>query len=176
MTSALSGAPLDWSCDQISKYREMHPRYRQYAETLRQVLDQAARQLAPLAVVQTRPKTIPSFAEKCQRKWPEHKDPVNQFTDLCGGRVITFTQPEVKAICDFIVGHFEIDTENSADVSQRLRPGEFGYRSVHYIVLFKPGVFPTRDVQGADPGRSLRSQSRGPGAHLAGTCVGGLQP
>ena len=86
MTSTLSKAPFDWSCDEINKYREMYPRYRQYAETLRQVLDQAAKQLAPLAVVQTRPKTIPSFAEKCQRKWPEHKDPVNQFTDLCGGR------------------------------------------------------------------------------------------
>ena len=146
MTSAPSQAPFDWSCDQISKYREMYPRYRQYAETLRQVLDQAAKQLAPLAVVQTRPKTIPSFAEKSQRKWPEHQDPVNQFTDLCGGRAITFTQLEVKALCDFIVGHFEIDWENSVDVSQRLKPAEFGYRSVHYIVRFKPGVFPTQDV------------------------------
>ena len=151
MTSALSGAPLDWSCDQISKYREIHPRYRQYAKTLRQVLNQAVQQLAPLAVVQTRPKSIPSFAEKCQRKWPEHQDPVNQFTDLCGGRVITFTQPEVKAVCDFIEGHFEIDWENSVDVSQRLKPAEFGYRSVHYIVLFKKGVFPTRDVQARIP-------------------------
>ena len=147
MTGAPSRAPFEWSCDQIEQYRELHPRYQQYAKTLRDVLEQAARQLAPLAIVQTRPKAIASFAEKIQRKWPrDRNDPVNQFTDLCGGRVITFTQPEVKAVCDFILQHFEIDWENSVDVSQRLKPTEFGYRSVHYIVQFKPGVFPTEHV------------------------------
>lgn len=60
--------------------------------------------------------------------------------------MITFTHPEVKAVCDFILQHFEIDWENSVDVSQRLKPSEFGYRSVHYIVKFRPGIFPTQDV------------------------------
>jgi ppGpp synthetase/RelA/SpoT-type nucleotidyltranferase len=147
MTSALSRAPVEWSCDQIEQYRQLQPRYRQYATTLREVLDQAVRRLAPFAIVQTRPKAVASFAEKIQRKWPRLHDPVHQFTDLCGGRVITFTQPEVKAVCAFILEHFEIDWENSVDVSQRLKPAEFGYRSVHYIVQFKPGVFPTQDVQ-----------------------------
>ncbi len=146
MTGTLTKPSFDWSCDQIDKYREMHPRYRQYAETLREVLSEAIRQLAPLAVVQTRPKAIASFAEKIQRKWPETEDPVHQFTDLCGGRVITFTQPEVRTICEFIVRHFDIDWENSVDVSQRLKPSEFGYRSVHYIVQFRPGLFPTDEV------------------------------
>jgi ppGpp synthetase/RelA/SpoT-type nucleotidyltranferase len=146
MTSTQAKAPFDWTCSQVAQYREQHPRYRAYAVALHDVLEQAAGQLAPLAVVQTRPKGIASFAEKAQRKWPKLQDPVHQFTDLCGGRVITFTQPEVKAICDFILQHFEIDWENSVDVSQRLKPTEFGYRSLHYIVQFKPGVFPTQDV------------------------------
>ena len=145
MTGNLSKPPFDWACHQINKYRDVHPRYQRYADALRQVLEDAARHLAPLAVVQTRPKAIASFAEKIQRKWPKTDDPINQFTDLCGGRVITFTQPEVKTVCEFIQQHFEIDWENSAHVSQR-SVSEFGYRSVHYIVRFKPGVFPTKDV------------------------------
>lgn len=140
-------APYDWSCDQVAKYREVQSLYQQYARTLNQILEQAARRLAPFAIVQTRAKAIASFAEKIQRKWPKYDNPVHQLTDLCGGRVITFTQPEVKAICDFLEQHFEIDWENSVDVSQRLKPTEFGYRSVHYIVQFKPGVFPTRDME-----------------------------
>jgi len=32
------------------------------------------------------------------------------------------------------------------DVSQRLKPSEFGYRSIHYIVQFKHGVFPSKEI------------------------------
>jgi ppGpp synthetase/RelA/SpoT-type nucleotidyltranferase len=32
------------------------------------------------------------------------------------------------------------------DVSERLKPSEFGYRSIHYIVQFKRGVFPTKEI------------------------------
>jgi len=105
-----------------------------------------AKKYDPLAIVQARAKDIASFAEKCQRKRSKYKDPVNQFTDLCGGRIIVHTAEQVKAVSAFIKEHFEIDQENSIDVSQRLKPTEFGYRSVHYIVSFKEGVFPTRDV------------------------------
>ncbi len=135
-----------WACEQIDKYREVSSRYLAYAQTLQQVLEKAARQCAPLAIVQTRPKSIASFAEKAQRKKAKYRDPVNRITDLCGGRVITHTQAEVKSISEFIENHFETDWDNSVDVSQRLKPTEFGYRSVHYVVRLKPGVFPTTGI------------------------------
>ncbi|GAI58814.1 unnamed protein product, partial [marine sediment metagenome] len=50
------------------------------------------------------------------------------------------------AICEFIERYFDIDWDNTIDLSQRLKPTEFGYRSIHYIVKFKPGVFPTKDI------------------------------
>jgi len=31
-------------------------------------------------------------------------------------------------------------------VNQRLKPTEFGYRSVHYVVQFKEGIFPNKDI------------------------------
>ena len=62
------------------------------------------------------------------------------FTDLCGPRIIGRTRSEVDALGRFVVDHFTIDWENSVDTSQRLRPTEFGYRSVHYIVALRPDV------------------------------------
>ena len=90
------------------------------------------------AIVQTRPKSIASFAEKIVRKWPKYHDPLNQLTDLCGGRIITHTQSQVQDICKLIEENLLIDWDNSVDVKQRLKPSEFGYLSVHYIIQFKP--------------------------------------
>ncbi len=131
-----------WTQAQIAQYELAFPRYQQYADTLHSVLNQATKKHAPHAIVQARPKAIASFAEKIQRKRHKYRDPINQITDLCGGRVITHTPEEVRAMCAFIEQHFTIDWDNTIDVSQRLKPTEFGYRSVHYIAQFKPGVFP----------------------------------
>jgi ppGpp synthetase/RelA/SpoT-type nucleotidyltranferase len=117
-----------------------------YAETLQKILYKIAKKYSPQAIVQSRPKAIASFAEKIYRKKGESSDPVHQFTDLCGGRIITSTHDEVAAISKYLEENFDIDWENSVDVSQRLKPTEFGYRSIHYIVSFKPGAFPDKAV------------------------------
>lgn len=135
-----------WAENQVKSFTEMRPKYKIFAETLNEVLDKVMHIYAPESIVQTRAKSISSFAEKIWRKKAELNDPINQFTDLCGGRIITHTQDEVQEISKFIETHFEIDWDNSVDVSQRLNTTEFGYRSIHYIVSFKPDVFPTRDI------------------------------
>ncbi len=136
-----------WTGAQVEAYRKRWKNYELLAGTLQRVLDQAAKKYAPMAIVQTRPKSISSFAEKCQRKKAKYQDPVNQITDLCGARVIVHTADEVAAMSGFIKRYFEIDEENSVDVSERLKPAEFGYRSVHYIVSFKkPEAVPSGDV------------------------------
>jgi len=138
----------EWLREQIKKYKRMLPKYRKYTRVLREVLEKAIRKNAPLAIVQTRPKSIASFGEKALRKKHanRYRDAVNQMTDLCGGRVIVPTLAEVKTISEFIEEHFEIDWENTVDVSNRLKPAEFGYRGIHYIVEFKPGIFPTKEI------------------------------
>ena len=142
----MNSIDTEWTRRQVEEYKRRYKNYKLFAEVLESVLKQVALKLAPLAIVQTRPKSIASFAEKCQRKRVKYNDPLNQFTDLCGGRIIVHTADEVRAISAFIEQHFEIDQENTIDVSQRLKPTEFGYRSVHYIISFKPGVFPSKDV------------------------------
>ena len=143
-----NGSDKQWAQQQISAYSQVQPRYTRMAGVLQQVLEKAVKQIAPLAIIQTRPKAIPSFAEKAirKKKTGRYDDPLMRMTDLCGGRVITQTLTEVHAVSDFIEKHFVIDEQNSVDVSERLKPSEFGYRSIHYIVQFKRGIFPTRDV------------------------------
>jgi ppGpp synthetase/RelA/SpoT-type nucleotidyltranferase len=137
---------LAWAEHQIGEYSREFPRYQRYADVLLAVLKGVAREYAPGSIVQARPKEIASFAGKIWRKRHESNDPVHQFTDLCGGRVITNTQDEVTAVCAYIEEHFEIDRENSVTVAQRLKPSEFGYRSVHYIVKFRPGEYPAPGI------------------------------
>ncbi len=138
---------LAWLYDQIGKYQGLQESFEKYAVVLGQILREAAKERAPLAIIETRAKKICSFAEKSQRKRDSLRDPVNQFTDLCGGRVITHTYAEVESICRFIENHFEIDAVNSVKISQRLKPSEFGYRSVHYIVQLNPAKLAQSEIK-----------------------------
>ena len=135
-----------WYQEQIEHYLRVAPRYKELAKVLGSILTALADQYARHAIVQTRPKSLSSFAEKIIRKRAETRDPVNDFTDLCGGRVITHTQTEVTAICAYIEQHFDIDWDNSVNIDQRLKPTEFGYRSIHYIVSLRPGSMTVGEV------------------------------
>jgi ppGpp synthetase/RelA/SpoT-type nucleotidyltranferase len=147
----------EWLKEQIRKFKKVLPDYETYAKVLQQVLVKAVKTYVPLAIVQTRPKSIASFGEKAvlKKRVGRYSDPVNRMTDLCGGRIIVPTQAEVVKVSDFIKGNFEIDNENSVDVSQRLKPTEFGYRGVHYIIQFKRGVFATEGINVKIPERAF---------------------
>ena len=123
---------------QIEAYKTEYAHYERFAEVLKRVLEKACRRATPLAIVQARPKSISSFAEKAVRKQEKYLDPVNDLTDLCGARVILHTQEQVDAVRRFIKDNFTVVEED--DVQQRLHDTEFGYLSIHYIVEMKPGA------------------------------------
>jgi ppGpp synthetase/RelA/SpoT-type nucleotidyltranferase len=151
---------LDWFRKQIDAFNAAGPLYQRSAAALLPILEHAARLYCRNAIVQVRVKTVQSFAEKALRKRDRHPDPVRQFTDLCGGRIITHLQSEVEAVCAFLRAHFTVDDANSGDALARLRRKEFGYRSVHYVVQFRPGAFPTRlvPVEVADELHGLKAE------------------
>lgn len=126
-----------WHQTQIKLYTKEFPFFEIYAHTILNILEAASHIYAPLAIVQARPKSISSFAEKAVRKSDKYQAPVEQLTDLCGGRIITHTQGQVEEICRFIEEHFEVDWANSLDVRSRLSTSEFGYLSHHYVVQVK---------------------------------------
>ena len=136
----------DWVALQVPRFLDIRPSYLLYAEFLQAVLKQGCTRFAPLALVETRAKSVPSFAEKILRKRKAYlhpkgalsADPLARMTDLCGGRVIAQTSDQVRSVCHFVEEAFGIDRANSEDVSQRLHATEFGYRSVHYIIVIDP--------------------------------------
>jgi len=125
-----------WVKSQINQFEKIINNYKIYAQTLEIILQHLTRQYSPSPIIQVRNKSIVSFAEKIQKK--NYDKPFLQMTDLCGGRIITNTIEEKDNICKIIENCFEIDWENSSDVSKNRKSTEFGYRSVHYIVKICP--------------------------------------
>jgi len=123
---------------QVEAYKAIRDIYQVFARVLEMILSRAVKNMGISAIVEARAKEIPSFAEKCIRKLHEYPDPVNQFPDLCGARVITAFKNDIKPVCEFIRKHFEIDEAKSEDTLTRLGASEFGYQSTHFVVSLKP--------------------------------------
>jgi ppGpp synthetase/RelA/SpoT-type nucleotidyltranferase len=135
---------VSWINKQVGAFTQKQDALKAFDHWMYEVLKPASRTYAPHSIVMTRVKSIPSFIEKCwRRKKIGIENPVDQFTDLCGARVITHAIDHVKAMSRFVEEIFEIDWNNSYDVSQRRKHTEFGYRSIHYIVSFKSKVVTT---------------------------------
>lgn len=178
LTNPASAAKLtdsEWVALHVPRFKKALPAYKVYEKFLREVLRQAIKRLAPTAVIEVRTKGLASFAEKILRKRklyqdatvPLPSDPLVRLTDLCGGRVVTQTAEEVKIICRFIESAFDIDWPNSEDVSQRLKPTEFGYRSVHYIVQLNPEKLKAAGITGNVPQELFGFPSGNLGAQAA---------
>jgi ppGpp synthetase/RelA/SpoT-type nucleotidyltranferase len=121
---------------QIKAYSRVFDNYKTYAEVLKRILENACKVSFPEAIIQTRPKSISSFAEKAARKFDKYPDAVNQMTDLCGARVIVQTTEQVKAVRQFIEANFVIVEKDDKGVL--LSEDRFGYRDMHYIVQLCP--------------------------------------
>ena len=149
-----------WVALHVPRFREIRGWYETYGAFLTDVFSEACSQLGMIAIVTARAKGVASFAEKILRKRkhytdpndPLPPDPVVRLTDLCGGRVILETSEQVETVCRFIKRAFDIDEANSEDVSQRLKPTEFGYRSVHYIVTVNPAKLKAAHIHVHIPG------------------------
>ena len=115
----LVGSP-EWLERQTTQFSRIAPALASYATELRRILQSAAVDLGPLAIVQVRTKSPASFAQKALKKQREHDCPTHQFTDLCGGRVIVRTRREVEAISRSVESSFDIDWANSVDASAAL--------------------------------------------------------
>ena len=117
----------------ISSYSAQKNQFDILAKTLKEILKSVACDYDPLAIVSARAKGVSSFAEKIIKK-NKYKDPLHEVTDLAGARIIVHFPKQVERVCKFIRENFEIDEVNSFDHRNNLKIGEFGYRSIHYIV------------------------------------------
>lgn len=85
----------------------------------------------PVHSIQHRIKEQHSFLDKCMDS--RYSSPLEEITDVCGLRIITYTNKDVENICAVIEKHFCIDWDNSVNKAERLHANEVGYLSVHYV-------------------------------------------
>lgn len=130
---------------QIAEYADpaRQKLYGQIAELVKAQLQDLADRCAHGAVAFARPKRVPSFAEKLLRK-RKYKDALREVTDLVGARIVCEFESDVQAVCRAIRQQFDkaIDEVNSLDQRSLLRAGEFGYRSVHYVIELRREHWP----------------------------------
>ena len=84
--------------------------------------------------IEARVKTPESFNEKISRDGKDYSDPLTEVTDIIGIRIVAYHLEDVDKICKKIVDEFTVDYPNSVDKETALKPNQFGYRSVHYVV------------------------------------------
>lgn len=137
-----------WHGDQVARYAAERETFAAYAQDLRSVLERLCQRLCPTAIVQARPKSVMSFAEKAARKAGKYRDPVSQLTDLCAARVIVHSQGEVDCISEWIRTNLVVDDANSLDTAERLGESEFGYLSVHFVVQLPETASEAIDILG----------------------------
>jgi len=127
--------------EKVNAYGGEVKSYYAYADLLKNAFERACCRLAIEAVVQSRAKSLPSFAEKVVRKQAKFlADPSYHFTDLCGTRIITQTTTDKTLLCDYLRLRFTIDKANSVDVKSRLKDEAFGYLSMHFVIQIPEGV------------------------------------
>jgi ppGpp synthetase/RelA/SpoT-type nucleotidyltranferase len=138
---------------EINIYKKCRKDFVKYAELLELVLKKIAENISLESIVQTRAKTVTSYAEKIQRPGKAELyslNPVEALTDLCGGRIILPTLDDVKKSCQIIEENFKIQWEDSEDKLDTLGKDQFGYLSHHYIVQLNPDSIYLQDLDVPD--------------------------
>lgn len=119
-----------------AEFKKVEDRYKHLGEVMKKLMDDRILPLCPMAKIEGRTKKVASFARKILTK-KKYTDPLVEMTDLHGVRVVTQIDAEVETVRRFVRDHpelFVIDEKNSEDKLSRLRSGEFGYRSVHFVL------------------------------------------
>lgn len=96
--------------------------------------------------ISMRVKERDSLSKKINRKNNKYSD-INNITDVCGIRIITFLDSDVERIGKAIDQNFELDLPNCSN-KREIDFDRFGYRSMHYVLSYKeeklrlPGLRP----------------------------------
>ena len=122
----------------VGQFQKLRPLYEQYSSKLCGLLKEILEvNQIDYEIIERRTKSIESFRSKISRSGRSYKDPIRDITDLSGLRIVLHYLEDVNAVGKLVEREFRVDKSRSSDKANSLRPHEFGYRSVHYVVLLK---------------------------------------
>ncbi len=122
--------------EQLDLYKERHSQFIEFNQILTTILHIIGKQITTEYIIQSRVKSLTSFAEKILRQ-PHYKDPITEMTDICGLRLILPTTDDVKRVSMLIKDNFIIDSSIGKDKDDNLAVPEFGYRTESFSITLK---------------------------------------
>lgn len=124
-------SPSEWK-SRYSEIRGLHQKLTRKTEHLLQELleEKGIR----VAVLQARTKELDSFEDKVARPGKSYPNPLSDFTDLSGVRIVLYSLSDVESVAELINLEFDVDTDKSINKATQLGADRFGYLSQHYIV------------------------------------------
>jgi putative GTP pyrophosphokinase len=119
----------------VSQYERQRPLYECFTKKLGPLLrDLLTREHISFHIINGRTKTVNSFRKKIARPDKQYSNPLVQVTDFSGIRIVLYYLDDVERVAKIVQNEFLVDQANSIDKGSLLKPQEFGYRSVQFIV------------------------------------------
>lgn len=87
--------------------------------------------------VTSRTKSRASLQKKLSKPGRSYQS-LNDITDICGIRIITYFEEDVDRVVEVLEREFEIDRTNSIDKRLVVDPDRFGYMSAHHVLKLTP--------------------------------------
>ncbi|MEN6412211.1 MAG: hypothetical protein ABFC84_05510 [Veillonellales bacterium] len=119
----------------IDLYRKNYQLYSKFTNKVQELLTSLfVEKNIHIHLIASRVKKEASLKNKINRK--KYTD-IQDITDLCGIRIITYFEDDIEQVSKIIQNTFVVDQVNSVDKRKLLAPTQFGYLSLHYVVSLK---------------------------------------
>ncbi|WP_164755425.1 MULTISPECIES: hypothetical protein [unclassified Mesorhizobium] len=120
-------------------YEAVHGTYLQFTDRNEALLRELLEEGKDFHTIESRTKEIDSFEEKVDLPEKEQKyKNFSEVTDLSGLRIICYLNEDADRVCGRLAEIYSIDQEHSINKQEQLEPDQFGYRSRHFVVTYKP--------------------------------------
>ena len=114
----------------VKDYERVYGKRSQFTDSVEALVRAALdKEKVKYHVIEKRTKTVSSFKEKLCRKG--YEDPLRDFPDLSGVRVILYYPDQVDHVCSILNKIFK--PIEIVDKRELLEPDQFGYLSVHLV-------------------------------------------
>lgn len=114
-------------------YDSLKNKYEPFGEAVREQISKILKDdnLNP-HLISLRVKEIDSLVKKIIKN--DKYAQIEEITDICGIRIITYLASDVQKVCSLLRSKFEIDEANSVDKAKAKKHNEFGYISQHLVI------------------------------------------
>jgi len=121
--------------DSATAYAKLLPDYEAFSIKMRSLIEDLVRSRSiHFQIIESRAKTLASFEEKVARPGKSYTNAIDEISDLCGCRVITYYLEDVKLVSDILKSEFHVLEEELSHQPPALQADRFGYLSAHYVV------------------------------------------